>query len=115
MAIKIIDPPRPGKLFVTINRRGYAFFSSRLAFEAGITDNTRVLVGLEDGKIFFKKTSAEDLQGFNVVRNGRTLYCFKINLANLLRCGGFKLNKTQRFAVHYAKEDFYEIEGIKLN
>ena len=115
MALRIIKPPKPGKLFVTLAPTGYLFFSSRAVAELNITEKKGVLLAQDDaGVLHLKASDSSDPETFRVYvrKNGLvSVTCIRIN--TLLRRFGIKAEKSTRYALIEAEEDFYRIEGLK--
>lgn len=55
MALRIIKPPKPGKMFVTMTSTGYLFFSSRAVTELNLSEHKGVLLAHDErGALYLK-------------------------------------------------------------
>ena len=48
MTLRIIKPPKPGKMFVTLASTGYLFFSSRAVAELNLSEHKGVLLAHDE-------------------------------------------------------------------
>lgn len=116
MTLRIIKPPKPGKMFVTLASNGYLFFSSRAVAELNLSANKGVLLAYDErGILHLKVTNDTNPEAFRIYvrKNGAcSLTC--IRLAPLLSRLGIEIKKTTRYnLIEAAEEDFYKIDGLK--
>lgn len=67
MTLRIIKPPKPGKMFVTLASTGYLFFSSRAVAELNLSEHKGVLLAHDErGALHLKVSYNTDptLSGF---------------------------------------------------
>ena len=57
MALRIIKPPKPGKMFVTLASTGYLFFSSRVVAELNLSEHKGVLLAHDERGALHLKVS----------------------------------------------------------
>lgn len=115
MTLRIIKPPKPGRMFVTLASNGYLFFSSRAVGELNLSANKGVLLAHDErGVLHLKVTDNITPDAFRVyVRKNGVCLVTCIRLAPLLRRLGIEVKKSTRYALIEAEEDFYKIDGLK--
>lgn len=57
MTLRIIKPPKPGKMFVTLASTGYLFFSSRAVAELNLSEHKGVLLAHDERGALHLKVS----------------------------------------------------------
>ena len=115
MTLRIIKPPKPGKMFVTLAPNGYLYFSSRASTEFNLSAHKGILLA-QDGKgiLHLKAIDNTDPEAFRVyVRKNGLVSVTCIRLAPLLSRLGIEVKKSARYNLIEAEEDFYRIEGLK--
>lgn len=115
MTLRIIKPPKPGRMFVTLASNGYLFFSSRAVAELNLSANKGVLLAHDErGILHIKITNDTDPEAFRVyIRKNGPASVTCIRLTPLLRRLGIEVKKSTRYALIEAEEEFYKIEGLK--
>lgn len=116
MTLRIIKPPKPGKMFVTLASTGYLFFSSRAVTELNLSEHKGVLLAHDErGALYLKIADNTDSDAFRVyVRKNGACSVTCIRIAPLLRRIGIEVKKSTRYKlIEAAEEDFYKIEGLK--
>lgn len=116
MTLRIIKPPKLGKMFVTLASTGYLFFSSRAVAELNLSEHKGVLLAHDERGVLYLKVAdnaASDTFRVYVRKNGAcSVTCIRI--APLLRRIGIEVKKSTRYnLIEAAEEDFYKIEGLK--
>lgn len=116
MALRIIKPPHPGKLFVTLAPTGYLFFSTRAVVELNISENKGIVLAADErGNLYLKTTDKDDPDGFRVyVRKNGAASVTCIHLSPLTRRLGIKVTKSTRYNLVEGNEDNYKIDGLKI-
>lgn len=74
MALRIIKPPNPGKMFVTLASTGYLFFSSRAVAELNLSEHKGVLLAHDErGALYLKvvDNTAPDAFRYSLLTGGR--------------------------------------------
>lgn len=67
MTLRIIKPPKPGKMFVTLASTGYLFFSSRAVAELNLSEHKGVLLAHDErGALHLKVSYNTDPDAFRV-------------------------------------------------
>ncbi len=67
MALRIIKPPKPGKMFVTLASTGYLFFSSRAVAELNLSEHKGVLLAHDErGALYLKVVDNASPDAFRV-------------------------------------------------
>ena len=67
MTLRIIKPPKPGKMFVTLASTGYLFFSSRAVAELNLSEHKGVLLAHDErGALYLKVSYNTDPDAFRV-------------------------------------------------
>lgn len=116
MTLRIIKPPKPGKIFVTLASTGYLFFSSRAVTELNLSEHKGVLLAHDErGALYLKVADNTAPDAFRVyVRKNGPCSVTCIRVAPLLRRIGVEVKKSTRYnLIEAAEEDFYKIEGLK--
>lgn len=116
MTLRIIKPPKPGKMFVTLASTGYMFFSSRAVAELNLSGSKGVLLAHDErGGLYLKVADDTNADAFRVyVRKNGACSVTCIRVAPLLRRLGIEVKKSTRYnLIEAAEEDFYKIEGLK--
>lgn len=87
MALRIIKPPKPGKMFVTMASTGYLFFSSRAVTELNLSEHKGVLLAHDErGALYLKVADNTAPDAFRVyVRKNGPCSVTCIRVAPLLR------------------------------
>ena len=116
MALRIIKPPNPGKMFVTLASTGYLFFSSRAVAELNLSEHKGVLLAHDErGALYLKVVDNTAPYAFRVyVRKNGVCSVMCIRVAPLFCRIGIEAKKSTRYnLIEAAEEDFYKIEGLK--
>lgn len=67
MTLRIIKPPKPGKMFVTLASTGYLFFSSRAVAELNLSEHKGVLLAHDErGALYLKVSYNTDPDAFRI-------------------------------------------------
>lgn len=116
MTLRIIKPPKPGKMFVTLASTGYLFFSSRAVAELNLSEHKGVLLAHDErGALHLKVSYNTDPYAFRVyVRKNGACSVTCIRVAPLFRRIGIEIKKSTRYnLIEASEEGFYKIEGLK--
>jgi hypothetical protein len=116
MTLRIIKPPKPGKMFVTLASTGYLFFSSRAVAELNLSEHKGVLLAHDErGALHLKVSYNTDPDAFRVyVRKNGVCSVTCIRVAPLFRRIGIEIKESTRYnLIEASEEGFYKIEGLK--
>ena len=93
MTLRIIKPPKPGKMFVTLASTGYLFFSSRAVAELNLSEHKGGLLAHDErGALHLKVSYNTDPDAFRVyVRKNGACSVTCIRVAPLLRRIGIEI------------------------
>lgn len=117
MTLRIIKPPKTGKMFATLASTGYLFFSSRAVAELNLSEHKGVLLAHDErGALYLKVADNTAPDAFRVyIRKNGVCSVTCIRIAPLLRRIGIEVKKSTRYnLIEAAEENFYKIEGLKM-
>ena len=116
MKLQIIKPPKGQKIFVTLRCDGYMFFGADAVECMNLSADKEVVVAHDEyGALYVKTVNTPCSDGFRVYarKNGtRTTTCIRIT--DLLRCFGTGVEKSTRYNLIEAEDEFYRVDGLKL-
>lgn len=112
MTLRIIKPPKPGKMFVTLASTGYLFFSSRAVAELNLSEHKGVLLAHDErGALHLKVSYNTDPDAFRVyVRKNGACSVTCIRVAPYMK----RSNKMKHISIALIYVAFFALIGFAL-